>query len=53
MTRYAVDASVGIKWFLPEIHSELTGRPISDTRKLSHTEYSSLIKRREHENLNA
>lgn len=22
MTRYVVDASVGIKWFLPEIHSE-------------------------------
>ncbi len=26
MTRYVVDASVGIKWFLPEIHSELAGR---------------------------
>lgn len=26
MTRYVVDASVGIKWFLPEIHSEPAGR---------------------------
>ena len=26
MTRYVVDASVGIKWFLPEIHSEAAGR---------------------------
>ena len=26
MTRYVVDASVGIKWFLPEIHSETAGR---------------------------
>ena len=26
MTRYVVDASVGIKWFLPEIHSEVAGR---------------------------
>ncbi len=26
MTRYVVDASVGIKWFLPEIHSEAASR---------------------------
>lgn len=26
MTRYVVDASVGIKWFLSEIHSEAAGR---------------------------
>ena len=26
MTRYVVDASVGIKWFLPEIHCEAAGR---------------------------
>ena len=26
MTRYVVDASVGIKWFLPEIHYEAAGR---------------------------
>ena len=26
MIRYVVDASVGIKWFLPEIHSEAAGR---------------------------
>lgn len=26
MTCYVVDASVGIKWFLPEIHSEAAGR---------------------------
>lgn len=26
MTRYVVDASVGIKWFLPEIRSEAAGR---------------------------
>ena len=26
MTRYVVDASVGIKWFLPEIHSEAACR---------------------------
>lgn len=26
MSRYVVDASVGIKWFLPEIHSEAASR---------------------------
>ena len=26
MNRYVVDASVGIKWFLPEIHSEAASR---------------------------
>ncbi len=26
MTRYVVDASVGIKWFLPEIYSEVASR---------------------------
>lgn len=26
MIRYVVDASVGIKWFLPEIHSEAASR---------------------------
>ena len=26
MSRYVVDASVGIKWFLPEIHSEVASR---------------------------
>lgn len=26
MIRYVVDASVGIKWFLPEIHCEAAGR---------------------------
>lgn len=26
MTRYVVDASIGIKWFLPEIHYEAAGR---------------------------
>lgn len=26
MTRYVVDASVGVKWFLPEIHSEAASR---------------------------
>lgn len=34
MRRLAVDASVAIKWFLPEIHSEAALRLLADEREL-------------------
>jgi predicted nucleic acid-binding protein len=30
MKRYIIDASVGIKWFIPEIHSESASRLLQD-----------------------
>ena len=34
MTRYVVDASVGIKWFVPEVHSEAAQRLLSESYTL-------------------
>ncbi len=34
MTRYVVDASVAIKWFLPEVHSESASRLLREERYL-------------------
>lgn len=34
MTRYVVDASVAIKWFLPEVHSEPASRLLREERYL-------------------
>ncbi len=34
MTRYVVDASVGIKWFVPEVHSELAQQLLSEENLL-------------------
>src|SRR4051812_33033498 len=34
MSRYVVDASVAIKWFLPEIHSEAAQRLLSEDHTL-------------------
>lgn len=35
MSRYVVDASVAVKWFIPEIHSEAAVRLLGETRELS------------------
>ena len=35
MTRYVVDASVVIKWFLPEVHTEAARRLLKDGLELS------------------
>ncbi len=34
MSRYVVDASVAIKWFLPEVHSEAANRLLSGSHTL-------------------
>lgn len=34
MTRYIVDASVGIKWFVPEVYSELARQLLSEENLL-------------------
>lgn len=34
MTRYVVDASVAIKWFLPEVHSEAAARLLRPAYRL-------------------
>ncbi len=42
MIRYVVDASVGIKWFLPEVHSEAASRWPSLNASLHVPEFFSL-----------
>ncbi len=34
MSRYVVDASVGIKWFVPEVHSEAAQRLLNSSHNL-------------------
>lgn len=34
MSRYVVDASVAVKWYLPEIHSEAADRLLTGTHEL-------------------
>ena len=34
MSRYVVDASVAIKWFVPEIHSDAAARLLDETHEL-------------------
>jgi predicted nucleic acid-binding protein len=34
VTRYVVDASVAVKWFVPEIHSETAARLLDETQEL-------------------
>src|SRR4028118_94795 len=34
MSRYVVDASVGIKWFVPEVHSEAAQRLLNRSHNL-------------------